>query len=295
MVLKWAKEIPRHLKQILATIELKKVIFSFLPFACYLLIFRFYKDIRSLTGLDRLSKPHIALLGNFENNIFFGQPHKILSKLANPIFDILAAFPYLLHFPLPFLFALFLLVHPKRHGALYPFLWCAGWVNLIAVLIQLTVPTAPPWYASSAVFDKHNSLVFLAPCEAGFRRLDRLIGLSLFHGIYSKSPVTFGAFPSLHVALPMVVLLNHPWGGWKVGLTHVVWIALAAMYSTHHYFIDVLGGLFLALVVRFLMFKFWSPFEEFPTHGGQDSNQINRLLKLTYRLPSSTNLMRNNV
>lgn len=292
------KEVSGYIKTAVTNFQVKKFILSFIPFTCYLLLFRFYKELRAVTTLDQHSRPHIGQLGNIEEHIFFCQPHQILSKLANPVFDVLAAIPYLLHFPLPFFFGIFLLIHPKRQGAVYPFLWCAGWVNFIAAIVQFTLPTAPPWYADSAVYDKHGHVVYLSPCEAGFSRLDRLMGMSVFHGLYSKSPVTFGAFPSLHVAIPMVVFLNHPWGGWKVGLTHVIWIALAAMYSTHHYFIDVLGGLVLAVIVRYFMLRWWSPFDELSTQtSAQDTttNHINRLLKLTYRLPSSANLLKFNV
>lgn len=295
MISKLCSDFPGRLRDILATIEYKKLVLSFIPFTFYLLVFRFYKEIRAITSLDDVSHPHIDTLGNIESTVFFVQVHSVLSRLANPIFDFLAAIPYLLHFPLPFLFALFLILHPNRRGAVYPFLWCAGWVNFIAAIIQLTLPTAPPWYADSVVYGRRHQIVYLAPCEAGFHRLDQLMGVSAFHSLYSKSPVTFGAFPSLHVAIPVVVFLNHPWGGWKVGLTHVVWIALAAMYSTHHYFIDVIGGLFLALLVRLFMLKLWSPFEECkPNNKNQDTtSQINRLLKLTYRLPSTNNLINN--
>lgn len=121
---------------------------------------------------------------------------------------------------------------------------------------------APPWYADSAVYNDEGSLIYVFPNEAGFKRFDKLLGVSIFHSIYSKSTVTFGAFPSLHVAIPTVILLSHPWGGHKIGLIHVVWISLAALYSTHHYFIDVLGGVLLAVLVKMAIVKIWNPFPD---------------------------------
>ena len=130
------------------------------------------------------------------------------------------------------------------------------------MLFQATFPTAPPWFTDSAVVDEHGTVIFEVPNEAAFKRIDGLFGVSLFHDIYSKSPVKFGAFPSLHVAWPMVVFLNHPWGGKKVGGAHVVWITMAALYATHHYLIDALGGILLAVIVRLCMLRIWSPFPE---------------------------------
>ena len=50
---------------------------------------------------------------------------------------------YLAHFPLPILFIIYLVANSTRRKSLYAFLWLAGWVNLVAVLNQLFVPTAP--------------------------------------------------------------------------------------------------------------------------------------------------------
>lgn len=243
-------------------VPVRKLLLAFLPFICYLIVFKFYKQFRNVTHLEKLTPPNYIILSNIESTLFFCHPHRILSSLANPVFDFLAAIPYLFHFPLPFLFAFYLYISPKRRPAIYPFLWCAGWVNLLAVLFQAIFPTAPPWFTDSAVVDEHGVVIFEVPNEAAFKRIDQLFGVSIFHGIYSKSPVKFGAFPSLHVAWPMVVFLNHPWGGKKVGGAHVVWITLAALYATHHYLIDALGGILLALIVRLCMLRVWSPFPE---------------------------------
>ena len=243
-------------------ISLKKLLFAVIPFLTYLVIFSSYKGFRHFTHLDELSPPNYVILSTIEYRLFFCYPHKLLSSLANPVFDVLAAIPYLFHFPLPFLFGAYLAFTPKKRAALYPYVWCAGWVNLIAVTIQATFPTASPWFVDSAVLDEHGSIILEGPNEAGFHRLDKLFQITLFHNIYGHSPLKFGAFPSLHVAWPMVVLLNHPWFGKKVASIHVIWITLAALYSTHHYLIDAIAGILLVVMVRVCMIKIWSPFAE---------------------------------
>ena len=246
----------------LLSLEVKKLLCSSIPFVCYLVIFSFNKQISHLIHLDRLVTPNFILLGEIEQTLFFCHPHRVLSKFANPVFDFLAAIPYLVHFPLPAIFALYLLITPRKRMFIYQFFWFAGWVNLLAVLFQIVFPTAPPWFVDSAVLDEHRNVVYTSPVEGGFSRLDAVFGIKLFHGLYSQSPLPFGAFPSLHCAWPAVIFFSHPWGGWKVGLAHVIWISLSAMYITHHYLVDVLGGLLLASVVRLCTVKVCSPFPE---------------------------------
>ena len=252
-----------------------------LPYILYLLVFKFYLPLRRVTHLDHLSPPTFTILPSIEEHIFFCQPHKILSQLANPFFDVLAAMPYLIHFPLPFIFGAYLALHPTKRGVLFSYMWCAGWVNFLAVLFQFTFPTASPWFVDSAILDQHGKVIYEYPNEAGFKRLDEILGFGVFHGIYSQSPLKFGAFPSLHVAWPTIVFLNNPWFGKKVAAVHVAWITLAAVYSTHHYLTDALGGILLSVLVRVCILKLWSPFPEpVETKGGSSSggtsNHINR-------------------
>ncbi len=252
----------RQIPEILREVHYKKLLLAALPFFTYLLLFSSYKAFRHITNLDDVSPPNYVVLSTLEYRLFFCHPHRLLSYLANPVFDLLAAIPYLIHFPLPFLFTAYLILNPRKRQAVYPYVWCVGWVNLIAVLFQAMFPTAPPWFADSAVVDIQGHVLYERASEAGFKRLDTMFGVTLFHGIYSQSPLKFGAFPSLHVALPVVILLNHPWFGKKVAVLHIAAISLAALYSTHHYLIDVLGGIALAVAVRMIMLKFWSPFPE---------------------------------
>ena len=274
------REVPRHFRLTLKHFKWRTIglfLLAVLPYVSYLLIFKFYISLRHFTHLDHNSPPSYYVLPEIEQRLFFCQPHKLLSKVANPLFDVLAAIPYLIHFPLPFIFGAYLAFHPTKKAALFPYMWCAGWVNFIAVIIQLMFPTASPWFVDSAVLDEHRSIVYEGANEAGFKRLDRTLGVSIFHGIYSHSPLKFGAFPSLHVAWPMIIFLNHPWFGKKVASLHILWITLAALYSTHHYLIDAVGGVLLCLLVRGCILKVWSPFpEHLDTSTFSKSNGVDR-------------------
>lgn len=248
------------LTQLRRKLPLKKVLLASAPFLVYLMVYSNYNRIRYMTGLEETRKPSITFLPWFEYTVFRCYPHRLLSNFASPILDFFAAIPYLVHFPLPFLFSLYLLSGVERQKCILPYLWCAGWVNLIAVFVQFVFPTAPPWFVDSAVYDHNGKFLQSGNNEAGFARLDALIGHSVFHGIYSKSPLKFGAFPSLHVAWPAIILVNNPWFGKRFAWFHVVWIAWAALYSNHHYGVDALGGILLVFIVNFSMIKIWSPF-----------------------------------
>ena len=273
-LLRQVRQLPKHVKQVKPR-SVGWFLLAGLPYLSYLFIFKFYTPLRHLTHLDTLSPPSYNVLPALEEHLFLCQPHKILSRSANPFFDVLAAIPYLIHFPLPFIFGGYLALHRTKRGALLSYMWCAGWVNLLAVLFQFVFPTASPWFVDSAILDEHQNVIYEYANEAGFKRLDGILGFSIFHSIYSQSPLKFGAFPSLHVAWPMIVFLNHPWFGRKVAGLHVLWITLAAVYSTHHYLMDALGGILMAIIVRICILKIWSPFPEYvePKRSGLDRTQ----------------------
>ncbi|XP_002157325.2 uncharacterized protein LOC100211216 [Hydra vulgaris] len=251
------EEIPREIRKAL---PLKSSLLAISPYLMYLILYSNYMRFRVLTGLEELRKPNITFLPWLEYLIFHFYPHRFLSNFASPVLDFLAAIPYLIHFPLPALFLIYLLIAENRRKYIFSFLWCAGWVNLVTIIIQLIFPTAPPWFVDSAVFDNEGHFIKSISNEAGFHRLDALLGHNIFHGIYSASPLKFGAFPSLHVAWPAIILVNEPWISKRFAWFHMIWISWAAMYSNHHYAVDALGGILLVFIVNFSMIKIWSPF-----------------------------------
>lgn len=81
---------------------------------------------------------------------------------------------------------------------------------------------------------------------AGFQNFDRLTGLKIFSMIYSNNPNVFAALPSLHAAYPVLTVLYGSLSKklWLhigfVLFTLSVWFS--AVYSRHHYIVDVLAG-----------------------------------------------------
>lgn len=248
------------MKQTISKVPFRSVFLAFSPYLMYLLLFSNYKLIRQLIGLSLVPRPNMSFCPSLELLIFRCFPHQVLAKFANPVFDILAAIPYLIHFPLPALMVLHKLVDKRRRSTLFFYMWIAGWCNFVGVFIQFVFPTAPPWYMDSVVFNPQGSELKAGYNEAGFHRLDAVLGFPLFHKLYSASPVKFGAFPSLHVAWPTIVLVCDPWISERFAKIHVLWITWAALYSNHHYGVDALGAIIMVFAVRFFA-GIWSPFE----------------------------------
>lgn len=255
-VTSWFEELPRKIKNI----PFKDTLLAAIPFLSYLLVYSNYSLLRTILGLGKVTKPNHTFLPWMEVLVFHCLPHQMLAKFAHPALDCVAAVPYIFHFALPFLFILFKIVSNHSIRGVFPFLWCAGWVNLVATIIQFLFPTAPPWYVDSVVFSPMGDVLKAGANEAGFHRLDAALGVPFFHGLYAASPLPFGAFPSLHVAWPAVILVSGPWINEKFAMFHVVWITWAALYSNHHYGVDAVGGIFLVFLVNFMMRKVWCPF-----------------------------------
>jgi len=184
--------------------------------------------------------------------------HEVMAHIINPCFDILAAIPYTIHVFWPILFSLWSLKF-RRHLTL-PFLNCFGVISFIAVITQLLFPTAPPWYyekyaMSPASYD-------LPGDPGGLVRVDEMFHFEFYHEMFEKSPLVFGAFPSLHVAWPSLLSLFlwfHVFTSWKLKLlpaAYLCWVCLAVIYLQHHYVADVLGGMMYS----------WSVYQIFGPH-----------------------------
>jgi hypothetical protein len=126
-------------------------------------------------------------------------------------------------------------------------MWAFALMYAAGFATYLIYPAAPPWYAD------HYGLgpaVLTAPPEAaGAARFDQLIGWPVFARYYGQSTNVFGAFPSLHCALPMLGLCYAlRLRSLRVaGALLLAAMTFAAVYLNHHYVVDVVGGFIYAL------------------------------------------------
>ena len=219
--------------------------------------------------------------------------------------DIIAALLYGAHALVPFLtgalLLLLLLTQRPSCSSRWHSLWqrleagllylnAYGWLNLLALLTHIALPTAPPW--SLDKYRERFTSDALSHCPAhgrqlhiwqprgdaaGLRRIDDRLGIPLFATLYARNRWVFGAAPSLHVATPALsalVLWDACRWGEEEGRRDArrsdpprVWqkkflctfpviytgaVLWASVYLEHHYVFDGLVGVVYACVAKAL-------------------------------------------
>jgi hypothetical protein len=138
----------------------------------------------------------------------------------------------------------------RDFGAMQRFTWLFFLMNVMGFVTYHVYPAAPPWY-----FHTHGCAVdVLAKASEGpnLARVDAMLGIGYFHAFYGRSSDVFGAVPSLHVAYPLVIVLEG-WRlmsrGWRAGaVTFFLSMCFAAVYLDHHWVLDVIIGITYALL-----------------------------------------------
>ncbi len=171
----------------------------------------------------------------------------------HPFFDIVAGTFYITWAPFPILFGIYIFFKNKRK-LVFDFWLCFLLANIFGFIIYILLPAAPPWY----YLQYGDNLMVNAPGEpAGLARFDEMIGFPLYHGMYSQGTNTFGALPSMHAAFPLVLSFYSLKYGNKVLSTlfiiSLLSIWFGAVYSNHHYIIDVLMGIGCGIIGIFLI------------------------------------------
>ncbi len=168
--------------------------------------------------------------------------------------DVLSGLFYLNWVPVPLIFAGWLYVNDKR--LFIRFSYGFLFTNLLGFVIYYLYPAAPPWYIELHGFDVLHGTPGNA---AGLLNFDAFFGIQLFTSMYAKNANVFAAIPSLHSAYPVLCLL-YSWRLKKKWLntafaifTGGIWFS--AVYSRHHYLIDVLAGGAVA-VAGYLFFEY---------------------------------------
>lgn len=175
---------------------------------------------------------------------------------ANPVLDLLSGLFYISWVPLPLLFAAWL--YRYNRTLFLRFSWCFFTVNLIGFCIYYLYPAAPPWYVAENGFALNPNVPRSA---AGLNRVDELLNIDLFHRIYTRNSNVFAAMPSLHSAYPLVawIYARKSGKGWISTLFAVtsIGIWISAIYTNHHYVLDVLAGMAVAIAGYWLWEWLW--------------------------------------
>lgn len=182
-------------------------------------------------------------------------PNEFWDRHSSVILDLACGFAYLV-FVAEYLCAAFVLFFMRQFSLLRIFGWCFFTANVMGFITYFIYPAAPPWYVSQyglgpAHMDVH-------PNAAAAHRFDQILGTHFFDEIYGRGVDVFGAYPSLHVAYPLLVT----WVTLRLpvfrplrpfALSFYLLMCFSAVYLQHHYVVDILLGSLYAIVSLLLV------------------------------------------
>ena len=165
------------------------------------------------------------------------------------IADLLAGLFYLCWVPGPIFLVIYMFFQGQRNWATHlsvAFLL----VNFVGFSGYYIHPASPPWYAINYGFTPDFSTPGNA---AGLARFDELIGIPVFTSIYVNNSNIFAAVPSLHAAY-MTIATFYAFISrqrrWLTTTCCIITLGIwwTAVYTCHHYIIDVLLGILTTII-----------------------------------------------
>jgi hypothetical protein len=141
--------------------------------------------------------------------------------------------------------AVAVILYFKDYRAVQRFAWVFFLMNVAAFATYHLYPAAPPWY-----YHAHGCEISMTAMPSAGPRLahvDEVLGVAYFQGMYSRSSDLYGAVPSLHVAYPLLIVIegwrSFRWLGRSLSVIFFLSMGFAAVYLDHHWIVDVLLGL----------------------------------------------------
>ncbi len=240
-----------------ASVVSRKFILGFSIFIVYWILFDYMKAFPNY----KFNEVHIADLYQAEKYLFgihqaqnIVTPNEYWVQHSSTFLDILCGFFYLCWIPVPLAFAAYLFF--KNKTLFLSFSVTFVLVNFIGFVGYYIYPAAPPWYIQQF---GTGFIPATAGNTAGLARFDAYFGVSIFKNLYAKSSNVFAAMPSLHSSYPVLVLyygIQKKMGWVNIFFAAVmVGIWFTAVYSSHHYILDVLCGIACAIAGLFIYTK----------------------------------------
>lgn len=162
-----------------------------------------------------------------------------------PTLDLACGFAYLV-FVGEYLAVAFILFFRRHEGVLRRFAFAFLIVNVLGFITYFVYPVAPPWYVTEYGFGPARMDIHSHAAAAS--RFDELLGTHFFDQLYGRGVDVYGAYPSLHVAYPLLAV----WATLQTqdlrwarapAVAFFLLMCLSAVYLQHHYVIDVLLGI----------------------------------------------------
>lgn len=245
----------------------RRFLLSFLPFVIYLLL---YESLRILHEYN-IFNIHNEALYNVELSLFgfnYGGQLITLNEffLTNKhvLLDFYSGIFYISWVPFPLFFTI-LLFFKNWEKLAFRFWLCFLITNLFGFIIYIILPAAPPWYYLQYGAEINLNTVGQS---AGLAAFDQIIGFPLYENMYAQSSNVFGALPSMHAAFPLMLtyysLRYKNWFLTGLFFVSITGIWFGAVYSTHHYVIDILAGI-LCAILGIIITEMW--FKKNETEG----------------------------
>lgn len=182
-------------------------------------------------------------------------PNEWFALHTAPWADFLAGVFYLCWVPLPVAFGLWMYFTKRREQYLH-FAIVFLLVNLLGFAGYYIHPAAPPWYVALHGFE---AVTGTPGSVAGLGAFDAMTGLKVFDGLYARNANVFAALPSLHSAYTFVAFIYAV--RYRVPRAWIIVLAIVtlgiwttAVYTSHHYIIDVTAGIAVT-ILGYLLFE----------------------------------------
>lgn len=236
-----------------ASAPTRRIVVALVPFALFGISYDWMNIVPNYmvnpVDIQGLYETEKSLFGITVNETMRLTPNEFFAMHHAPWADFLAGFFYLCWVPVPIIFGLWLYFDGQRAEYLH-FAIVFLLVNLLGFTFYYIHPAAPPWYVASHGFE----FIQGTPGQvAGLGRFDEMLGVSIFHGLYERNANVFAALPSLHSAYMLVAFI------YALRARTPLWMRIAAaviclgiwataVYSSHHYIIDVMAGIAVTLL-----------------------------------------------
>lgn len=222
-------------------------------FSIFIIFWIIYDSMRIIPNYE-VSTVHIKEPYLFEKYLFginfngeLLTPNEYFARISNKFMDFISGFFYINWMPVPIGFGIYLFIKDKYLFLKFSIAFLL--VNLVGFSIYYIYPAAPPWYVELYGFDLHFGI---PGNRAGLARFDELVGIPVFANIYNKNANVLAAMPSLHASYPVIVLFYaiKKRLGWINVLFAIFMLGIwfSAVYSGHHYIIDVTLGICIAII-----------------------------------------------
>ncbi|HHW20710.1 MAG TPA: DUF167 family protein [Thermodesulfovibrio thiophilus] len=243
-----------------------------LPVLSVLIAFDTVGELIPLLNPDDIDRELLKL----DYSILGFYPYVAFEKIASPLLTELMQISYCFYYALPFLLGYYLIKKGQKivfYRALFIVIFCY-YLSYIGYMI---FPALGPRYSMPGMFQQELNGVFLANTIRDF--------LNYLEGIKRD------AFPSGHVGISLVILflmLKYSRKLFWISLVPVLFLIISTIYCRYHYFSDVLGGIFLAvvsLVAGNLYYNFWLKKMGIPFLKDKDGYKLKVLVKTGSKMP----------